>query len=340
MNNKMQAAIFKSQGKLVLEEVDIPKILKEDDVIIKVEAVSICGTDLHILAIPPNFEAKPGTILGHELSGTIIEVGRLVKDLKVGDKVVVDPNEYCGLCEYCKMGLTNLCLNIIPFGVTVDGGFSEYTKTASKVIHKIPDNLSFEVASLTEPLADVINATRKLCIQPWETVVIWGAGPIGQLFLKLLNLNGAFNIMLIEVSDYRTDLAIKNGAKMVINPNKENIEEIIYKETKIGADIVIDTVGSLFGDSINIVRKGGKILLFGCNTSHISNIKQFNLTYNEIQVISNFISGCFFPQAIKLNASGKLELGKMITHKFKLKEIHKGIELLQLGKALKVIINP
>jgi len=147
----MKAAVFKGEGVLKIEDADMPKIQNPDDIIVKVELCSICGTDVHIMSVPPGYAAIPDTILGHELVGKIVEVGSGVKTLKPGDRVVSNPNDYCGVCRYCKMNLPNCCENIQAMGIEVNGGFAEYVKITEKVAFKIADDLPAEIAAFAEP---------------------------------------------------------------------------------------------------------------------------------------------------------------------------------------------
>lgn len=186
MLKQMLAAVFEGEGKLNLKKVPIPSIENEKDVIIKVDSVSICGTDVHIVEVPPGFIAKPNTILGHEISGNVIEFGKGVKNLLKGDRVVINPNEFDCNCDYCKMNLFNQCRNLKALGISVDGGFAEYCRVSELVCHKIFPSISSDVAAFAEPLACVISGTDKIKLQPGESVIIFGAGPIGMLFLKML----------------------------------------------------------------------------------------------------------------------------------------------------------
>lgn len=340
MEDKMLAAVFESEGRLVLKEVPSPTISKNDDVIIKVKSCSICGTDIHITRVPPVFTALPNTILGHELSGTVEKIGEGVKNLKICDIVVLDPHEYCGSCKYCRTGLRNLCDNIVNYGVDANGGFAKYCKASENACHKISPDVLPDVAAFAEVLADVISGTSKVNVQPWESVAVLGGGPIGTVYMKVFKNSGASKIILSEISDYRREIAKENGADVVINPLKEDLVDIVKEQTGDGVDIVVDAVGSLMEQSISIVRKGGKVVLFGANPKFMPKINQFDITIKEIQVFGSFISSFCFPPAIKLLESGVLNLEKLITHRFPLEKIHEGLKLTLEGKALKVMINP
>jgi len=339
MEDKMIAAVFEGKGKLKLKEIPTPKITKSDEVIIRVEAVSICGTDVHIVSVPPSFEAKPNTVLGHELTGKIVEVGSAVKNLKKGDRIVVNPNDYDGTCMYCKMNLPNQCVNLQALGITKDGGFAKYCKVTEKVCHKISESVLPELAAFAEPLSCVINGTQKVKIQPGDTAVILGGGPIGLLFLKMFKASGASKVILSEPSDFRREVALNNGADLVVNSTDEDVEKVIREETVIGADVVVDAVGCLMDECVGIVRKGGKILVFGVNTKAIANIPQSEVTFKELQILGTWLANATFPKAVKIIESGILNLKGLITHKIKLDNIHQGIDLLKNGKAVKVIIE-
>lgn len=262
MPHKMLAAIFKSEGNLVLEEVDVPIIRKDDEVLIKVDAVSICGTDVHIVEVPPGYIATPNTILGHELTGIVEKIGSRVKTVKIGDRVVVNPNDYCCVCKFCKINMPNHCENIAALGIHVNGGFAKYCKVTEKVCHKISNSVLPEDATFAEPLACVINGIEKIKPQTGETAMIFGGGPIGLLFLKMLRAAGVSKVILCEVSKMRLLFAKNNGADDIVNMKDENFEKSLINKAPAGVDIVIDSAGSLFSEGIKAVRKGGKNFSF------------------------------------------------------------------------------
>jgi len=336
----MLAAVFEGEGKLNLKEVPIPQIKNLDDVLLQVEAASICGTDIHILEVPPGHPANKGVILGHEYTGKILEIGDGVKDFKKGDRVVIDPNITCGSCIYCKIGLSNMCERMTTLGIFINGGFTEYNVAPAKALHKISPDVPPELAVFAEPLSCVINATQKLKVQPGESVVVLGAGPIGLLFTQMFKASGAGKIIVSEVSEYRSKYAKQSGATTVVNPLKENLEKVVKKETVIGADIVVDAVGTLFKEAMKIVRRGGHILLFGQNYKAKAEITQNDITRNELTIFGNYIANFTFPLTVKIIESKILNLEKLITHRFPLKDIHKGIEAMRKQRAIKVVLIP
>jgi len=337
---KMLAAVFEGEGKLELKEVSVPEIKRPDDVLLQVEAASICGTDVHILEVPPGHPANKGVILGHEYTGKILEMGDKVIDFKQGDRVVVDPNITCGSCAYCKMGIPNMCERMTTLGIFINGGFARYSLVPAKTLYKISPTLESELAVFAEPLSCVINATQKLKVHLGENVVVLGAGPIGLLFVQMFKASGAGKIIVSEVSEYRSKYARKSGATRVINPLKEGLEKVVKEETVIGSDIVVDAVGTLFKQSMKIVRRGGRILLFGQNYKVRAEIAQNDITRSELVVLGNYIATFTFPLTVKIIENKILNLKKLITHRFFLKDIHRGIEAMKDKKAIKVIITP
>ena len=336
----MLAAVFEGKGRLNLKEVLTPEIKKPDEVLLQVERASICGTDMRILEVPPGHPATEGVILSHEYTGKVLEVGEAVTQFKKGDRVVVDPNITCGNCSYCKMGIPNMCENMTTLGIFINGGFARYNVAPAKVLHKISADLLSELAVFTEPLSCVVSATQRLKVHPGEVVVVLGAGPIGLLFIQMFKASGAGKIIVSEISEYRAKFACESGASRVVNPLKDNLERIVKEETIVGADVVVDAVGTLFRSAMAIVRRGGRILLFGQNYQARAQMAQNDITRNELTVMGSFIARFTFPFAIRIIESEVLDLEKLITHRFPLEDVHKGIEIMRKGEAIKVIITP
>ena len=337
---KMLAAVFEGVGNLKLKEVEIPTIEREDQVLIEVEAVSICGTDVHIVAVPPGYEATPGTILGHELVGHIVKKGNEVKHLQIGDRVVVNPNDYCGVCTYCRKNLPNQCEHIIPLGIDYDGAFAKYCLVSGKVAYKISEQVLSEVAACTEPLACALNGFHKVNILPGESVAIIGCGPIGLMIAMLAKASGAGKIFLLETASYRIDFAQKLKLGEVIDAKNTNALKTIKTETGIGVDYVFDVTGSQLAQSIELVRKGGEIVLFGVNKRAANELAQCNITTKEISIRGTWLANATFPEAIRVLEENVIPLGTLITDVFPLAQIKEGITKLANGEAVKVIIKP
>jgi len=340
MKKQMLAAVFEGEGKLTLKEVPVPKLERADQVLLKVDAVSICGTDVHIVEVPPGYIATPNTILGHEFVGTVVEKGANVTHLDIGDRVVVNPNDYCGVCTYCRKNLPNECENIVALGIHADGAFAEYCRVSGKVAYKISKDVPVEWAACAEPLACVINGTQKVRVQPGETTAVIGAGPIGLIMAMMFKAAGAGKVIIAEKAPYRLEHARKMKIGRVVDVNTESLKDVVMEETGIGADIVADVVGSQLTTAIDLARKGGKVLVFGVNTKAVAQFHQCEVTFKELQVLGTWLANATFPEAVRVLESGLLDIGGLITDTIPLADIHKGLETLGKGEAVKIIVKP
>jgi len=341
MPEKMMAAVFKGNGVLSVEKVDVPEIKNGDEVLLEVEACSICGTDVHILEVPPaGFDVEPGTILGHEIVARVVKTGNNVRYLKEGDRVVVEPNDYCCVCSYCLRGLTNHCDNQTSLGVTKNGGFAEYVIVTEKTAHRISNELPSNIAVFAEPLACVVNGFQKINVIPGQSAHVIGAGPIGLIFVQMLKAAGVYPVIVSEPMQFRREYAKKCGADYVFNPLEEDAAGFVSSITGKGADVVIEVVGSQLAEAVRTVRRGGKILVFGFNTKAEPKIIQHHIVLKEIQLLGTWIARSTFPAAVQILEKGTLDLERLITHVLPLNRIHEGIELLAKGEGLEVIITP
>jgi len=339
MKEKMRAAVFEGAGNPVIKEIETPKIERDDEVIIEVDACAVCGTDIHITATPPGYEATPGTVLGHEFAGRVVEVGRKVQDFKVGDRVVANPNDYCGHCYYCKINLPNFCENMIQMGVRSDGAFAEYVKTTEKCVFQLPDGLSAKVAALAEPLSCVMNGLEQINVSPGESVLVCGAGAIGLLHIELLKESGAYPIIVSEPVETRRKMARKVGADYAVDPVKNDLNAFVRKTTGVGVDYAVDVVGSQFGACLENVRNGGTVLLFGLNERARLDMRQSEVTTKQIRVCGTWIANATFPKVIQILESRKLNLESLVTHVYPLEKLPEALELLRGGEGIKAVID-
>jgi 2-desacetyl-2-hydroxyethyl bacteriochlorophyllide A dehydrogenase len=339
VKKKMRAAVFEGNGVLNIKEVDTPQIRKPDDVIVEVEMCSICGTDVHIMSVPPGYIAAPGTILGHELVGKVAATGDGVKNLKVGDRVVTNPNDYCGVCAYCQRNLPTLCENIIPMGIGADGGFAEFVRVSEKVAHRIADDLPPEIAAFAEPLACVVHASGRIPLNPSDSVLVFGAGPIGLLFVQIMKIRGAKPIIVSEPVALRREYAVKCGTDHVVDPAHEDLAGFVLKETRIGVDYAIDVVGSQVWEGVKAARKGGTVLLFGFNAKAKPVVEQHQITNREVSVLGTWLANDSFPRAVKILESGALNLRPLITHTLPLDKTRDAIEILRRGEGIEILID-
>ncbi|MDA2936314.1 alcohol dehydrogenase catalytic domain-containing protein [Patescibacteria group bacterium AH-259-L05] len=355
----MKAAIFKGQGKLVVEDVPEPKleditmplkytdssvIFRKDDLVkLKILAASICGTDIHILHVPQGHPSAKNIILGHEYVGEVVEIGKNVKNIKVGDRVAVDPNIKCGYCWPCQNDHASLCQNMTTLGIFADGGFAEYNVAPAKQFFATPQDLDIEKAIFFEPLTCSTHCWNKIEPRVGDTILIFGSGPMGCYFIELARLTGLNTIIVSEPQPFRRGFAEKLGAT-VVNPLKKNLKQVIMKLTGHGVDIAIDACGipEVIKDAMDLVRPGGKIATFGEQNIHAfaDQVSFTKVTQKELQLIGSYATTRSFDQTIKILERDDIRLKELITHRISLDEIHKGIELMKKGKAVEIIIYP
>ena len=340
MAKTMMAAVFEGEGRLTLKEVPVPRIMRADQVKLEVEAVGICGTDVHIVSVPPGMTATPGTILGHEFVGRVVEKGEDVTHLQIGDRVVCNPNDYCGNCVYCRMHHPNLCENMGMIGLHIDGAFAKYIVLSGKLAFKIDDSVPVDHGAFAEMLADVVNGTNRVRLQPGESALVIGAGPIGQLYAQMFRAAGAGKVMLADMSPYRLEYTRKMGFELGVNPNKEDLKKFVLDQTGIGADVVVDAAGSALATAIDLVRKAGKVVAFGLNLTAVAQFQQFQVTGKELDVLGAWLANATFPAAVKILESRTLDIDGLISHRIPLDDIHRGLDLLSNREALKIVVNP
>jgi threonine dehydrogenase-like Zn-dependent dehydrogenase len=228
---------------------------------------------------------------------------------------------------------------MIRLGVYNSGGFAEYSLLPERALYKISKDLSPELGILIEPIACVVNSLNSIGPVLGKNVVILGGGPMGQLFVQLIKRSGAGKVVLSELSDYRLKLGKINGADLTINPGKDDLEEFLKENIGTGVDIVIDAVGTLLEQALNIAGKGGMVVLFGNDNTAVANIKPTNILLNEIKIINSFAVKNTYVDAIKIVENGLMEPEGIITRKMTLDEVNQGIDLLRKQLELKIMIN-
>jgi threonine dehydrogenase-like Zn-dependent dehydrogenase len=197
-----------------------------------------------------------------------------------------------------------------------------------------------EQAACAEPLACVINGTKKVCVKPGETTAVIGAGPIGLIMAMMFKASGAGKVVIAERAPYRVAHARKMNIGRVVDVSQENLKDVVREETGIGADVVADVTGSQLAPAIDCARKGGRVLVFGVNTKAVTQFPQSDVTFKELQVLGTWLANATFPEAVKVLESGLLDIAGLITDKIPLTEIHKGLEALGKGQAVKIIVQP
>lgn len=332
----MEAVIFEKPGEYCVGDIPEPEIKTSGDVLIKVEAAGLCGTDLHIVSIPQKHHATEGIVLGHEFVGEVMEVGSAVKLLKRGMRVSAGPNIWCGECKYCKQGKRNYCNNMKALGMTINGGLAEYVVAPEKVLYQVPMNITPEQAVFAEPLSCVLNGFYKLNPDYNSKVVILGAGPIGQYFIRLCRHFGAPQIIATEPMAERAKIASSSGATHVVDPTTATANEELLDITSGGADIVIDTSGDLLEQAVKISGKGGKILLFGLDKTSSCSVTPYSIVREEKQIFGCFVDNDLIPACYDIIPF--LSLEELISHRLKRSDIDKAFELLDKKESIKIIV--
>lgn len=352
----MKAARWYGREDVRVEEVPEPSPGK-GQVKIKVEWCGICGTDLHEYEAGPIFiptsphpltGKTPPVTLGHEFSGTIVELGEGVSGWKEGDRVAADACIVCGKCYYCKNGMYNLCEKLGFNGLAADGGFAEYVIVPTYQLYKLDERMSFEEGALIEPISVGIHAVRKGHLTEGDTVAIVGAGPIGLVTLQAVKAAGATKVYVLQRSEVRRNLAKKLGADVVIDPTTEDAVSIIRELTNgVGVDIAFECVGleTTLSHAIEVTRKGGKVVVVGIFAGTFNGHIPYNdVVIGEKEVIGSIAYKGDFKYAIDLVADGRIKAKDLITKEISLGNIvEEGFEELcrpEGKRHVKILVSP
>ncbi|MBB2204066.1 zinc-dependent alcohol dehydrogenase [Gluconacetobacter takamatsuzukensis] len=259
----MDAAVLMAPGRFEVTRVPIPAV-GPDDVLVRVDRCGICGTDVHIFHGHYAADRLP-FIPGHEFTGTLARLGERVSGLAVGQRVVADINIGCGHCYFCRRNEILNCAEMRQVGIHRDGAFAEYVAVPARQIIPAPEDVAPEVLALTEPVACVVRAARKAGAGFAQSVVVLGAGPIGNLHIQMMRLVGAAPIIAVELSPERAELAAQAGADAVITRPEQVLETVRRMTGRRGADIVIESIGSpaLYAQAFELIRPGGHVAAFG-----------------------------------------------------------------------------
>lgn len=331
MEGKMKVAVMEEIGKIGFTERKIP-VPKDDEVLVKLEYVGICGSDLHYYETGAigNYVVEPPFVLGHEPGGIVVEVGKNVKHLKVGDKVALEPGKTCGHCEFCREGKYNLCPDVIFFATPpVDGVFQEYVAHDADLCFKLPENVSTLEGALIEPLAVGFHAAIQGDAHLGQKAVVMGSGCIGLVSMMALKARGVSEVYVVDIMDKRLEKAMELGATAVINGAKENVVERIKELTNgRGADLVIETAGTEITtrQAIDMARKGSNIVLVGYSKTGEMTLPMSLVLDKELTFKSVFRYRHIYPLAIDAVAAGKVNLKGIVTDVFSLEETQKAMD--------------
>ena len=338
MEGKMRVAVMTGVGKVELTERDIPKP-KDDEVLVRIEYVGVCGSDLHYYengGIGANI-VKPPFVLGHEAGGTVVEVGSKVTHLKPGDRVALEPGKTCGKCEFCKTGRYNLCPDVIFFATPpIDGVFQDYVAHEADLCFKIPDNMDTMEAALIEPLAVGFHAAKQGNAQAGQTAVVTGAGCIGLVSMMALKAMGVSKVIVVDIMQKRLDKALELGATHVVNGKEQDtIAEIMRLTDGKGADLVIEAAGSEITSrqAIHFTKKGATIVFVGYSASGEITLPMGLALDKELTFKTVFRYRHIYPMAIEAVAEGKVNLKGIVTDVFPLDDIQNAMDSSVKNKA-------
>ena len=318
---------------------DVPDPTPQDDeVVIAVSACGVCGTDLHIFE--GDFPSSLPLIPGHEFAGEVVEVGKEVKSVKVGDFVAVHPNKPCFLCDFCREGDEHLCENLQAYGVHIPGGFAQFVAVKETNVHRA-EGLTPLQAAWAEPLSCCLHGLNKVGVKSGEKALVIGCGPIGLLFVQLLLIHGASEVVAVDLSKERLSAARQLGASVTLQP-----DEFASSHKDIapnGFALVVEASGNpkAVELGLKVIRAGGRFLQFGvCPTEATVNFSPFAIYRKEITIVGSFSLGKEMPQALNLLVSGRVKVDVLTTHQLGLEGFGEAVKLMREAKSLKVQLLP
>lgn len=338
MEGTMKVAVMEGIGKMGFVERSIPSP-KADEVLVKLDYVGICGSDLHYYETGAigDYVVEPPFVLGHEPGGVVVEVGADVKHLQVGDRVALEPGKTCGRCEFCKQGKYNLCPDVIFFATPpVDGVFQEYVAHEADLCFKLPENVSTLEGALIEPLAVGFHAAIQGDAHLGQSAVVMGAGCIGLVTMMALKARGVSRVYVVDIMEKRLEKALELGADGVINAAKEDVLERAAQLTGgKGMDLAVETAGTEITtrQAIQIVKKGSNIVLVGYSRTGEMTLPMSLVLDKELTFKTVFRYRHIYPMAIDAVASGKVNLKGIVTDVFSLDEAQKAMDYSVNNKA-------
>lgn len=345
----MLAAIYEDIDTLSLAEVPMP-VAGDDSAVMKVHSVAICGSDVRILH-HGNSRVKPPTIIGHEVAGEVVEVGKNVTRVKVGDRVSLGADVPCGQCHWCRNGLGNNCAVNYAMGYQFPGAFAEYMPLPKLLLKEGPvqsfsDALSYDEAALAEPLACAINGLEMCNMSLGKSVAIIGLGPIGCMMIDLARVMGATKVIGVQRSRLRMEIAQQYGADAYIASDEEDVVARCREETGgEGPDIVVTTCGSVEAheQAIDMVAHRGYVNLFG---GLGKDARPLSVLSNVIHYKECFVTGSHgcvprhHTTAVQLLENGMVRVAPLITHRFPLTEIHEAFHTMESRQGMKIMMRP
>ena len=346
MEKMMKALVLTEPGKVEYQDVPVPAYA-EDEVLVKIEAVAICGSDVHGYD-GSSGRRRPPVIMGHEASGVIVEAGSRVKRFKAGDRVTFDSTIYCGDCFYCRQGLIDLCDNRTILGVHCadyhrDGCMAEYCNVPERVLYALPDDVSFEMASLVEPMSIGYHAVNITPIAVGDTALVVGAGTIGQMVIKILKNSGAAKIIVSDLDETKLTAAYESGATHCFGKGADIVAEVRKLTEGRGADVSFEAVGIpvTIGNAIAATRKNGNVTLIGNVTPQVP-IPLQDVIGKQLTLRGSSASCGEYPRCLEAIADGRVKLDNVISKVAPLAEGQEWLDRLHAAEPglMKVVLIP
>ncbi len=338
----MRALVYQGPWTMPLQEVPEP-VAQDDELLIDVHSVGICGSDVHGF-IGKTGRRKPPMIMGHELSGTVTQVGQRVSRFAPGDEVIVSPIQACGECPNCRAGLTNICANRHVLGVDIPGGYADKLAVKESMVYPKPSNLTWRQAAMVEPTSVALHAAEITPIRLMQTVAIVGVGTIGLLTLLAVKLKGAGTVIVTDKSEHRLDIARKLGADLTIKVDEEDpIATVRAMTDGLGADATFEAVGyaATVQQALALTRTGGNVTWIG-NSAQMIELNMQEIVTRELTVRGTYGFNIEFPRSIQAIAAGRIVVDSLIEQIEPLEAGSEIIHELAAGEldAVKVILEP
>ncbi len=345
----MKAALLERVKQLTVRDVETPAV-SDTTALLRVKACGICGSDLKFYNYGDRVKQFPA-ILGHEIAGEVVEVGKNVSTLHTGDRIALGNEIPCKQCAACAAGLENVCENTLSIGTTLPGGLSEYMLLVPEMVERgpvnmVPQSIGYDEAALAEPLGCVVNGFEFAHMEEGKTVLIIGSGPIGCMMINIARILGASNIVVVEKVEQRLTMARSLGADEYLHTNGQFLDNVMALTNNRGYDVVMSATNALeaHDQAIRAVAKGGFVNLFGGVAKGLPDTVSFSSNFVHYRQFS--IGGSFsqtkehHKKALDYLAAGEINTKKLITHRFKLDDIQRAFDVVQSLEGLKVIVNP
>lgn len=345
----MRAAVYRGPGRVEVSEVERPRV-GPGEVLVRVASTTVCGTDLRIASGAKTAGVRVPVVLGHEVAGTVEQVGAGVEVVRVGDRVGMAPSVVCGACDMCRRGVFNLCRAARVLGHQIDGGLAEHLLVPADAVRAgnlvvVSPQVPFEQVSLAEPLSCVLHGQHLVGVGLGDVVLVVGGGAIGQLHAQLAKVSGARAVVVSEPVASRRALAERLGADVVVDPTSEDLDAVVAQMSDgAGADVVIVCIGvpALVDQALASARPRGRVSLFaGFPKDRMTEVDANRVHYKELMVTGSSDSTVEdYRGAVRLIESGRVDVGALLTDTYPLDRVHDALERAASPEAVKVAVHP